>query len=45
MIDYISVIKMGSHVKFIQLVKYVSGYVLHLITPISLLALQIAFLT
>ena len=32
MIDYISIIKMGPHVKFIQLIKYISGYVLRQIS-------------
>ena len=32
MIDYISLIKVGPHVKFILLIKYVSGYVLRQIS-------------
>ena len=32
MIDYISIIKMGSHVKFIQLIEYVPGYLLRQIS-------------
>ena len=32
MIDYISIIKMGSHLKFIQSIEYVPGYVLRQIS-------------